>query len=384
MESDDKEAFQKLRGNTDKSLQDERGKTDHYLAQKNKTLSTKAEDTIRKSRLAADEERESVRAEVDADSNSVDQDLADERKRSDSAQKLAREKEDRIRAKERFEKRLLAEALLEDERKETDHNLLDERAGLDLDSEQKLRLLSAEKSSHDLTKTALVSRDQFLAVVSHDLRNPLSSIAMSASLLRSHLSCSGEDLATPLKYVEIIERNAANMDRMISDLLDVERIANSKLELTIEKGDVCSLLQECVELFAPVVARKEFFMMLDVCSGPLIALMDHDRVLQVLSNLIGNALKFTPTGGTIKLSARKKMNEIEVAVSDNGPGIPENKKLQIFDRFSQLGSNDRRGLGLGLFISKWIVEAHKGQIWVASESGNGSTFTFTLPMAESH
>ena len=109
--------------------------------------------------------------------------------------------------------------------------------------------------------------------------------------------------------------------------------------------------------------------------------MDSDRILQVLSNLIGNALKFTPNGGNVSLSARKDATEIEISVTDNGPGVPEDKRSEIFQRFSQLKMNDRRGLGLGLFISKWIVEAHNGRIRVASEVGKGSTFNFTLPVS---
>ena len=103
----------------------------------------------------------------------------------------------------------------------------------------------------------------------------------------------------------------------------------------------------------------------------------------MLSNLIGNSLKFTPNGGAIKLSARKQGPQVEVSVTDNGSGIPEEAQAQIFERFSQLTMNDRRGLGLGLFIAKWIVEAHKGRIGVTSEVGKGSTFSFTLPLTGS-
>jgi len=100
--------------------------------------------------------------------------------------------------------------------------------------------------------------------------------------------------------------------------------------------------------------------------------------------LIGNSLKFTPKGGTIDLSARKQETHVEISVTDNGPGIPEQAKAQIFERFSQLKINDRRGLGLGLFIAKWIVEAHKGRIWVTSEVGKGSRFSFTIPLTISN
>ena len=116
---------------------------------------------------------------------------------------------------------------------------------------------------------------------------------------------------------------------------------------------------------------------------PIFAELDHDRILQVLSNLIGNSLKFTPNGGTIELSARKQETTVEISETDNGPGIPEQEQAQIFERFSQLKLNDRRGLGLGLFIAKWIIEAHKGNLWVTSNVGKGSTFSFTLPLIAS-
>ena len=388
MEIIEKEAFETLRVNTDKSLEDERGKTDDYLAQKSKTVTREAEEAIRLDRKAADEKCDLARSQVDHEKARgqlkstplEDKNLFDERERSDKARKLEREKEDRIRTKERFQKRLIAEALLQSEREETDNDLLDERASIDLESEQKSALLADEKSSHDLTKTALISRDQFLAVVSHDLRNPLGSISMSAEMLRDYFSGTAGDVAAPLKFLNIIERNAAHMDRMISDLLDVERMANAKLILKRKSCDIVALLHECKDLFAPVIASKSFSMTIEASAAQLFVNVDHDRVLQVLSNLISNALKFALTGGSINLSAEKKNLEIEVSVTDNGPGIPEGKLNQIFERFSQLGINDRRGLGLGLFISKWIVEAHRGRIWATSQIGKGSTFTFTLPL----
>jgi chemotaxis family two-component system sensor kinase Cph1 len=104
----------------------------------------------------------------------------------------------------------------------------------------------------------------------------------------------------------------------------------------------------------------------------------------VLSNLIGNSLKFTPKGGAIELSARKQETQVEISVTDNGPGISKQTQERIFEKFSQLKMNDRRGLGLGLFIAKWIIDAHKGHIWVTSNVGKGSTFSFTLPLTISH
>jgi signal transduction histidine kinase len=308
--------------------------------------------------------------------------LNDDRQRADKAQGLERKEEDRIRSRDRVQKRLIAEAILANERKDTDAKLSDERERLELEAELNSKLLLAEKLSHDVTKTALGTRDQFLAVVSHDLRNPLSAIVMSAALMRDELSVRKDNEGTLLDYLEMIERNAANMDRMISDLLDVERMANEKLILKPKNCDLRALLRECNDLFSPVVSDKSFSI-IESDAEPLFAHVEHDRIIQVLSNLIGNALKFTPVGGSVRLSMQNKTTEVEISVTDSGPGIPETKRSKIFERFSQLGSNDRRGLGLGLFISKWLVEAHKGRIWVSSEPGKGSTFSFTLPLSPS-
>jgi signal transduction histidine kinase len=240
--------------------------------------------------------------------------------------------------------------------------------------------LSDETASHDLTKAALITRDQYLAIVSHDLRNSLFSISVGAHVMRTGLPKGAVDAARLLEILKTIEQGAAGMDRMISDLLDVERMSHDKLVLRLEETDLCALLQECVDLFAPVVASKAFAMTIHAGPEPVSTELDHDRILQVLSNLIGNSLKFTPKGGAIELSLRRKGTEVEVSVSDNGPGIPEQARARVFEKFSQLEMNDRRGLGLGLFIARWIVEAHGGRIWAASEEGTGSTFSFTLPL----
>lgn len=384
-----------LRGNTDKSLNVERSKADKYLEEKNESITKNAEKAIRSNRIAADQKKENIRNETDIEkpqehpnkissqaSNVEDKKLILEREKSDEAQLLERNKEDSVRTKERLQKRLIAEALMSNERKETDTNLSDERSRIDLDSEQHQRQLIDEQESHGATKSALLTRDQFLAIVSHDLKNPLGAISLSANLIRLELAKDEFDLDKIFQMVDVIDRSSANMDRLISDMLDIERMDHGKFALKPEKGDICSVLKECLDLFAPVVASRNFAMTIEQCSSPLAATFDRDRLLQVLSNLVGNALKFTPEGGSINLSAKKKVNELEISVSDNGPGISEDKVARIFEKFSQLNSGDRRGLGLGLFISKWIVEAHKGRIWVSSKMGEGSVFTFTLPLDE--
>lgn len=392
METNETESSQELRGKTDKSLEDERDKTDECLERNAKTVEEETSETIRLNRLAADKDRESQRAEVDLDkehqldvtgiqtSRLDDKILIQERERSDKAQNVERKEEDRARTRERFQKRLTAEALLENERKETDSNLLEERVHTDVESEHISNLLSDEIASHDSTTAALLTRDQYLAIVSHDLQTPLAAISIGAHLMRRSLYNDAVDTVSLLENIEIIEQSAAGMDRMVSALLDLERMAQDKLILKLERVDLRAILQECVDLFAPAVSRKAFSMTLHICPEPIFADLDHDRILQVLSNLIGNSLKFTPNGGTIELSARKQETQVEISVTDNGPGIPEQAKARIFERLSQLKMNDRRGLGLGLFISKWIVDAHKGRIWVTSDVGKGSTFSFTLPL----
>jgi signal transduction histidine kinase len=374
MNMNETDSSQELREKTDKSLENERGKTDEYLEQKTKKVEEKTTEKVRAIRLATDKARESHREEVDLDkeqqrevagipSSRLDEKLLiQEREESDKAQAVEREEEDRARTQERFQKQLIAETLLENERKKTDSNLLDERVHVDLE---------------------LITRDHFLAIVSHDLKNSIVAISLRSDLIRRGLSKDAMDAVSLLENLGMIEQTAAGMGRMISDLLDVERMAHGQLTLKPEKADLCAVLQECVELFTPVVSSKSFSMIIHTSPGPIFADLDRDRILQVLSNLIGNSLKFTPNGGAIELSAQKQENQVEISVTDNGPGIPDQAKVQIFERFSQLKMNDRSGLGLGLFIAKWIVEAHKGRIWVTSDPGQGSTFSFTLPLTVS-
>ena len=363
---------QELRGKTDQSLEEERVKTDEFLEHNVKSVEEETDETIRLTRLAADKEVENHRAEVDLEKEQrldgtnttrlVDSLLIQERERVDEVHTVERVEGDRARSQEQFQKQMIAEALLENERKETDLNLFDERGHADLE---------------------LITRDQFLAIVSHDLRNSIFAISLVAREIRSGLSKDSVDTVSLLKNLGSIEEATAGMDRMICDLLDVERMAHDKLKLKSERVDLLVLLQECGGQFAPVVSDKSFSMTIDISPGPIFADLDHDRILQVLANLVGNSLKFTPNGGTIELSARKQETHVEISVTDNGPGIPEHIQAQIFERFSQLKLNDRRGIGLGLFIAKWIVEAHKGRIWVTSDPGMGSTFSFTLPLSAS-
>lgn len=369
-ESAETTSTEELREKTDRSLEEERDKTDEYLTQPFQEVEVQTHEKVHSIRHAADQAKEAQRDALDDDkerfhaiadtplSQVDDELLAEERERFDKLQAIEREAVDRVRAEERAQKESLVNALLEHERQQTDSHLLDERVHADRE---------------------LITREQFLSIVSHDLKNPLAAISISARLMRKSLS-RGET-GSLLEHLERIQHSADAMGRMISDLLDVERMAQGKLTLHLAKVDLRALLQECRELFAPLVSNQAFYMRIDADAEPLFVDADHDRILQVLSNLIGNSLKFTPNGGVIELSAWKREMHVEVSVTDNGPGISAETRARIFERFSQLNVADRQGLGLGLFIAKWIIEAHKGRIWVTSTLGNGSTFSFTLPLS---
>lgn len=385
METHQPQEVNTLRATTDKSLVEEREKTDEFLEGQSKLVEAETSETIRVTRLAVDQEVESRREEVDrkkehqleaADTHAsqlIDDILTQERVQIDQALLEEREVQDRARAQEQSQNKLIAESLIGNEREETDRNLRKERTRLDCEVESTLTLL-------EHTKAALVTRDQYLAIVSHDLRNPTAAILISARVLQRALAKGTVDTSNLRKTLGRIEQSAASMDRLISDLLDVERMTQGKLTLNPAKVDLCALLRECVDLFAPLVASKSLVMTLDTAAEPIFARVDHDRILQVLSNIIGNSVKFSPNGGTIALSARKHEATVEVSVTDDGPGIPKEAQARIFERLSQLNVADRQGLGLGLFIARGIVESHEGRIWITSTPGKGCTLRFTLPL----
>jgi signal transduction histidine kinase len=240
-------------------------------------------------------------------------------------------------------------------------------------------LLSREQESHRKTRTDLTTREEFLAIVSHDLRNPLNHISMAAQDLSEEV---GEAKAVK-EIAASIKRSAGEMLRLIEDLLDIERIAAGKLVLHYEKHDVCEIIKEVVGDFKADAAGKGITLTAKPEAGCNDVICDRGRVQQVLSNLIGNAIKFTPAKGQISVSCARtgpEGQDVQVSVSDTGAGIAPEKIESIFQRFSQINSRDRRGIGLGLYIAKMMVEEHPGRIWVESKVGEGSTFHFTLPV----
>ena len=227
---------------------------------------------------------------------------------------------------------------------------------------------------YDEARQAVDAREEVLKIVSHDLRNPLSTVSMSAQLM----------LETPLpeplrvKQLTVIQRSTERMNRMIQDLLDVAKFEAGRLSIDARPLDVAALLAESEETLRPLASAKQLRYE-TVVRAPLPPCMgDQGRVLQLLGNLVGNAVKFTPAGGRITVRAEDVGGVVRFAVADTGAGIPPQHLSQVFGRLWQGNRADRRGIGLGLAISKGIVEAHGGRIWVESRVGEGTTFYFTL------
>jgi signal transduction histidine kinase len=227
------------------------------------------------------------------------------------------------------------------------------------------------------SQQAVQAREEVLAIVSHDLRNPLNAVMLAASLLQT----SGKIAPDDREQLEIIDISAKRMQRLIEDLLDVTRLEGGK-RLPIEPApiDVESLFTETHELFKSQAVTSSITLQYRAGDVPPVH-ADRHRVLQVLSNLIGNAMKFTPPGGMITYRAERQDGSVLIVVADNGPGIPKENLSDIFNPYWQAKRTARLGAGLGLPIAKGIVESHGGRMWVESEPGKGTKFFFTLPIA---
>lgn len=355
------EAFTE-RDQTDESLRAEREKTDRALAER-QAAEEDSDLVVQTSRESADAVLTEARAKAD---QRLDEDLpqvesratlAEERLLEDEALQEERASADEILRRERYENARVLSRLLPLEREKTDRFLLTERARSD---------------------DALTNRDNFLGLVSHDLRNLLGGIVLNAELLSARAPEDDGGRQT-LAATERIQRYAARMNRLIGDLVDVASIDAGKLALTPASGDVAALIDEAVETFQAAASAKGISLQVELAGRPLLAEFDHDRMLQVLANLIANAIKFTSGGGRIRIHGERAGDELLVSISDTGSGIPGNLLEAIFERFWQVGKDDRRGVGLGLFISRSIVENHGGRIWAESKPGEGSRFCFTLP-----
>jgi signal transduction histidine kinase len=221
---------------------------------------------------------------------------------------------------------------------------------------------------------AVVARDTMLAVVSHDLRNPLNAIQ-----LKTHLMSNSSD-SKRRSEGDFIARRAGEMNQLIRDLLDIASIEAGRLRLEKSRQSVPRMLKEALVVWEPQAAQKSLVITCECPSGDELDLdCDSNRILQVLNNLVGNAIKFSEPGRSIRVRVEPRADEVCFSVTDSGPGIPEANLPYIFDRFTRASKSARLGTGLGLSIAKGIVDAHGGRIWAESGAGVGSTFYFTLP-----
>jgi signal transduction histidine kinase len=215
------------------------------------------------------------------------------------------------------------------------------------------------------------SRDDILAVVTHDLRAPLASIVMAASLVP-------RDPAHLDRQFSIIRRNAEQMSRLISDLLDFASIQAGRLAIERSWFAADQILVAGAEMFS-ATASERGVMLMTIPAEPVELLSDRDRVLQALANLVSNAVKVTPEGGRVELSAEPTSRTVIFHVRDHGPGIPPEDQPHVFERYWRGPKTSYRGHGLGLAIAKGIVEALGGHITLRSTPGRGSTFSFSVP-----
>lgn len=239
--------------------------------------------------------------------------------------------------------------------------------------------LSEKKQAEEEKFKALRAREEMLEIVSHDLKNPLSAILMNAILLFKKLPAE-EPSSALRKQVENIQRSAERMKNLIEDLLDLAKVEAGRLVVTPSAQDPAALLTEAIDMMKPVANKKGIQLNKEYCRTTKDVLCDRDRILQVFSNLIGNAIKFTPEKGTIWLNVEEVENEVRFCVTDTGPGIAQEHLPHIFNRYWQAEGTQRQSAGLGLAITKGILDAHHGKLWVKSVLKQGSTFCFTLPV----
>ena len=245
--------------------------------------------------------------------------------------------------------------------------LLAQRTALSLDLLQSLRA----------ARTATRARDDLLGFIAHDLRNPLHVVELAARRIGGQVPADADEVRRGLA---MILRSSARANRLVQDLLDLRR-SEGDLTLASKPTSPRHLVAEALETQRPLVAAASLTLLIDVPNELPAVQADQDRIAQVLENLVGNAVKFTPAGGRISVKAASREQDVLFCVKDNGRGVPPEELAHIFDLFWRGRASKRSGLGLGLPIARRVVEAHGGHIWIESDDGAGCTVFFTLPKA---
>ncbi|HTE43379.1 MAG TPA: HAMP domain-containing sensor histidine kinase [Steroidobacteraceae bacterium] len=328
-----------------------RNSADGLLARDRSASPSKAGGSVENERRIADEGKKIEREDIDAH-------VQEERQRSDLLVESERKRQELLRTQ------------LNACRQDTDDRLSSERD----DSDTVVVALGRTENALALSEAERERYTEILGIVTHDLRGPLFSIAMSAQAIADDT----QEVETR-KLAGLIAQAAARMERLTADLLDAVRIQSGTLRLIKRSQDLDSLLSEVLKTYAPLFTNRGLTFNVDMPATPMMASFDHDRIVQVLSNLLSNALKFTPRGGVVTLNVQQFGKRTEFSVNDTGLGIAPDDLPHVFERFWQIQNQTRRGLGLGLYICKTIVEGHGGTITVASELGKGTTMRFNLP-----
>jgi signal transduction histidine kinase len=242
-----------------------------------------------------------------------------------------------------------------------------------------LRDISPRQKAEDALRQAVKARDDMIGIVSHDLRNPANAVKMLAN---SVIAEGGMLPPSVVERVGIMRQAAEQIDRLIEDLLDVTRLEAGRFSVAMRPVSVTELLELAAYGLRPLATSQGITLATIIDDVLPTVQADPDRLTQVVSNLVGNAVKFTSAGGRIEISARRADDMVEVSVRDTGAGISESQLPHVFDRFYQAseGSARRHGAGLGLPIARGIIEAHNGRIWVESAEGQGTTVRFTIPI----
>lgn len=243
---------------------------------------------------------------------------------------------------------------------------------------ERARLLESEREARSLAEQAVRGRDEVLRVVAHDLGNSLGAVLVTTAVLKRTLPEVDPD-GRLRHLVANVRTLAEQMQRLRQDLLDVAMLEAGKLSIRTEPLDPTELLATCLERYEPMAAEKALRLESRLNGDLPMILGDEDRLVQVVDNLVTNAMKFTPSGGRVVLGAEHVDGAVRIFITDSGPGIPSENLPHLFDRFWTTRQGNPTGAGLGLAIAKGIVDAHGGMIQVESTEGGGSSFSFTIP-----
>ncbi len=255
-----------------------------------------------------------------------------------------------------------------------EHDLPEQRRSLLVALSTPAAAAIVRRADHETLVQGVRSRDDVLAVVAHDLRNPLHAISIAANTLLLRFPDS-----TTRRSIHRIMRGTQRADRIVQDLLEINAIATNGFTIDTRPVETAELVLTALESQHGPASEASVIVATDLSPDLPRLEADEERLLEVLENLIGNALKFTSAGGTIVVGAARKEGEVLIWVKDSGSGIAPEQLPHIFDRFWQARKKERRGTGLGLTICKAIVEAHGGQIWAETTAGAGTTLFFTVP-----